>query len=156
MKQLEANLEVMDTKDTSGKAEQAETIEIGADGIEDKDLFEDYDAYIAAPDITVPTKSLRKKNLWWAVKAYEKYYTTHPVKRYVPRIRPNIQLTLEEFHKKFRREGELLSCHIAHWIQLDWIGLHWIASSCLDAIRMRRGRRGFVAGWTLGSPWDGV
>ena len=43
--------------------------------------------------------------LWWALKTYENYYESHPVKWYVPRINPKYQLTLDEFHTRFRAHG---------------------------------------------------
>jgi hypothetical protein len=52
----------------------------------------------------LPTKIMRQP-LWWAVKAYEKYYSSYPVKWYVPRLDPKVKLTPDLFWEHYRRHG---------------------------------------------------
>lgn len=80
----------------------------------DEELFSNYEEYKSSSFITVPSLTtayslpykLPRKGLWWALKGYEKQYRTYPVKRVVPRLRREIQLTVNEFHNRFRRMGQ--------------------------------------------------
>lgn len=65
----------------------------------------DQKAYDAAPNIVVPPAKPMRQPLWWALKAYEAYYTKHPLKWYIPRLDPAVKLTAEMFHEHYRRHG---------------------------------------------------
>eukprot|EP00511_Aplanochytrium_stocchinoi_P012507 CAMPEP_0204875350 /NCGR_PEP_ID=MMETSP1348-20121228/45658_1 /ASSEMBLY_ACC=CAM_ASM_000700 /TAXON_ID=215587 /ORGANISM="Aplanochytrium stocchinoi, Strain GSBS06" /LENGTH=465 /DNA_ID=CAMNT_0052031723 /DNA_START=27 /DNA_END=1424 /DNA_ORIENTATION=- len=76
-----------------------------SEGLRLEELLVDFKEYNDAPFVTIPEKRIMSKKAWWALKNYEKAYSTHPIKAYVPRVKPSMQLSLEEFHEKFRKPG---------------------------------------------------
>lgn len=80
----------------------------------DEELFENYRElqeadYITVPDLqakyNLPYK-LPRKNLWWGLKEYEDQYRKNPIKNIIPRLKRNVQLTVEEFHNRFRKQAQ--------------------------------------------------
>ena len=67
--------------------------------------FTDQADYDKAPYVKVPYPKLMRQPLWWALKIYEKYYSTYPVKSFIPHLDPKVRLTPELFHEHFRRHG---------------------------------------------------
>mmetsp|Transcript_19993 Transcript_19993/g.25963 ORF Transcript_19993/g.25963 Transcript_19993/m.25963 type:complete len:466 (+) Transcript_19993:176-1573(+) len=89
-----------ETTDFEGTGEEKSI----SDGLELEDMLIDYDKYKRSPYIHIPDgKQMTPRPLWWGLKAYEKAYRSNPLHAYVPRIDPKIQLSLEDFHEKFRK-----------------------------------------------------
>lgn len=105
--------ETLEPEQTEDESEDNQQFTISSD-VSDEELFSNFIEYAAAAFISTPdpqTKyklpyKLPKKNLWWGVKDYEDHYRHNPIKNVVPRLKKNIQLTVDEFHDRFRKAAQ--------------------------------------------------
>eukprot|EP00512_Aurantiochytrium_limacinum_P004998 CAMPEP_0171497200 /NCGR_PEP_ID=MMETSP0958-20121227/7133_1 /TAXON_ID=87120 /ORGANISM="Aurantiochytrium limacinum, Strain ATCCMYA-1381" /LENGTH=472 /DNA_ID=CAMNT_0012031403 /DNA_START=236 /DNA_END=1654 /DNA_ORIENTATION=+ len=73
----------------------------------DSELFENYAEYASSPDVFVPDLPA-KTSEWWGVQDYARLYREHPIKRFVPVLKRNIQLNEQNFRERFRKFGQPL------------------------------------------------
>uniref|UniRef100_A0A7S2SNL1 JmjC domain-containing protein n=1 Tax=Mucochytrium quahogii TaxID=96639 RepID=A0A7S2SNL1_9STRA len=75
------------------------------DMIDYSGMFEDEDSFRNAPIIRVlpESKTRRYRDI---VLQHERYYRAHETRLYVPKLKKDYQITLDEFVEKFRKQGQ--------------------------------------------------
>lgn len=71
------------------------------------ELYSDQAAYDSAPFLNLHPQIPMKQTLWWAVTTYEQYYSDeYAMRKHVPHVRPDVQLTPALFQSWFRAHAQ--------------------------------------------------